>query len=523
GAAPDTPMDVRLQLQSYAAVPEMELPGMGVVVGGERIAPGQPRGNAVVEPRWLGPLAEPAFLCAKSETHFTWPASVDASEARLKLVSRKVYLPWYTCIFALFCIVAMQGICGPGWRAPGAERIAVPLLQWLLSLRLLIGVAGLYNDTALTARDVLSDGMSSLLCLPVLAVVALRPGGREVRTLMVSLELLVVAMIALRLALAGIGYVTGMGLTERVFGLPLSMIYVPAVPLGFALLLDGLRPLPRERRDLWIVFALFIAAYWAVPAATRDFGLIFVSGWPLAMVIGWFGARHLATPGGRLSRTGWWIAPALPVLFIAGWGVYIALFSSIASPTTALGTHIAEVVGWSRNDVRMLAFLAPDRVEALGTKFAFESLDLITSLQPLTQDLTGQGYLTQSNVKRSLLDNQFSDNLSAVHIIWQWGRAGAVALLLVIFVGIRSFRAPAAPGAGDSPPDWRALAGIMAGVTFAWAAIYMVMANLNWVPFTGRNIYLLAATSGGDLVEGLLLLLMMALPLAIVPPKAEAR
>jgi hypothetical protein len=34
------------------------------------------------------------------------------------------------------------------------------------------------------------------------------------------------------------------------------------------------------------------------------------------------------------------------------------------------------------------------------------------------------------------------------------------------------------------------------------------------VPFTGRNIYLLAASSGGDLIEGLALLLMARIGIA---------
>lgn len=34
----------------------------------------------------------------------------------------------------------------------------------------------------------------------------------------------------------------------------------------------------------------------------------------------------------------------------------------------------------------------------------------------------------------------------------------------------------------------------------------MILANLLLVPFTGRNIYLLAPSSGSDLIEGLALL-----------------
>ncbi|MBW8880285.1 MAG: hypothetical protein JF615_02335, partial [Asticcacaulis sp.] len=43
---------------------------------------------------------------------------------------------------------------------------------------------------------------------------------------------------------------------------------------------------------------------------------------------------------------------------------------------------------------------------------------------------------------------------------------------------------------------------------------YMVLANLLLVPFTGRNIYLLAVTSIGDLVEGAMLLVLAILTLS---------
>ncbi|HZG47628.1 MAG TPA: hypothetical protein VEZ41_15375, partial [Allosphingosinicella sp.] len=55
---------------------------------------------------------------------------------------------------------------------------------------------------------------------------------------------------------------------------------------------------------------------------------------------------------------------------------------------------------------------------------------------------------------------------------------------------------------------WPELAGTLAIWTLFGAAAYMVLANLLLVPFTGRNIYLLAASSGGDLMEGLGLFLM---------------
>jgi hypothetical protein len=165
----------------------------------------------------------------------------------------------------------------------------------------------------------------------------------------------------------------------------------------------------------------------------------------------------------------------------------------------------------------MLSYLDASKVEKLGTKWAFDAMDQQTSLEPLTRDPAGHGYLARSGIDRPILDYQYSDNLSAIHIMWPYGRFGMAALLLVALAGIAALWPPPREG-GDFWPD---LAASMAGATFVWAWVYMVAANLNWVPFTGRNLYLLAATSGGDLAEGLVLLLIMTLPFAV--PSAASR
>ena len=51
----------------------------------------------------------------------------------------------------------------------------------------------------------------------------------------------------------------------------------------------------------------------------------------------------------------------------------------------------------------------------------------------------------------------------------------------------------------------------MAVLTLPFSTAYMILGNLLIVPFTGRDIYLLASHSTGDLIEGTLLLALMAL------------
>lgn len=557
--------------------------------------------NPVIERKSLGLVGDAATLCATNNSRVTWPAAGAnvGAPARLSMEAAKIFLPRYCLLLIVLCVIAMHWLCAPGWHAPTPERIVVPLLQWLLILRMLIGVAGVFNNPDLNSGDVYWDVLSAFLCLPVLATVVLRPGGNELRPLLAGLALLVVmgtagiaiafgpppllslglcgvtliailgrmvlgvvtrlwawliarvkpipiaalvrtvrgvvarfepapqvsddqtkpglfiygsaivlAAIAVRFALVGIGSATGLKMTERFFSFPLSAIYVPAVILGFAMVLaHDARSAASLRRTLWIAL-LFAGAYFFVPMVTHDWGALFVYGWPLGLVIAWMGLRFgwARSPFRSIVYAG---ICASPALLVAGYAA-IALNSNMPSPATEPGAYMARANAWDLNQVRLLAFVAPSRVEAIGTKSAFESLDQMTSLEPLTRSATGEGYLAPSHVRPPLLDNQYSDNLSAIHLIWPLGRLGILGLLAVLLAGVFALRPPPRPYTDGETPDWAMLTAIGAGLTFYWAGTYMILANLDWVPFTGRNIYLLAATSTGDLLEGFLLVLMAA-------------
>jgi len=554
--------------------------------------------HPVLDPRWLGPIAASATICGTSEAGFKWPGTGGPEAMRLSLASKRTFLPLFGVIFVAIVGLAVHWLCARQWRVPSAERIVVPLLQWLLALRLLIGVAGLYNDSGLLLRTVLFDPLTAFLCLPILAVALLRPRQPETRPLMLCFAILLVAgfyalnlqlgrvampsvatglfgttllavvarffwrgpdstlatfrdrldrlvrragpalsrsmprargaspmlaaglalillLILFRLGFLAIGYGLGKRFSERPFGVPLSLIYIPGILLGFALMLDGLREFANRAWARWLVLGTFAAAYVLVPILTRDNGLIFISGWALAALILWFGAMR----GHAVARKpALWLVPVLmPIALVTLFAVWLAIKGPVPSPADNLGGYVAEAAQWDRNSVRMLAYLQPAHVPEIGTKISMESLDQTTSLGPLTNGLIGHGYLTPSYIRTALRDYQYSDNLSAVHIIWPWGRIGALAVLAVILAGVAALqpvRRRRTDGTAEDRDDWVRIAALGAGLTFFWAGAYMVLANLNWVPFTGRNIYLLAVTSGGDLAEGFVLLLMAALPFA---------
>jgi hypothetical protein len=566
--------------------------------------------HPVLDPRWLGPIASSATLCAASETRFAWPSAGGPDSLRLSLSSKRTFLPLFAVIFIAIVGLAMHWLCAGAWQAPSAERIAVPLLQWLLALRLLIGVAGLYNDSGLLLRTVLFDPLAAFLCLPILTVTLLRPQAPGLKPLMVSFAVLLIAgfyalnlqlgriaiasvpttlfgmtlfavivrcvfrvergllaslrdalaallrragpalsrwlpgarapafvaglaiivlLVLFRLGFLAIGFALGRRFSERPFGMPLSLVYIPGIVLGFALMLDGLRDMAGRVWAQWLVLVCFAAAYVLVPVLTHDNGLIFVSGWALAALILWFGLMR--------SDVQWrypalWLVPVLtPAVLVALFAGWLAVKGPVPSPADGLGRYVAEAIQWDRNSVRMLAYLQPERVAEIGTKTSLESLDQTTSLGPLTSGLVGHGYLTPSYIRTALRDYQYSDNLSAVHIIWPWGRIGALAVLAVILAGIAALQttAPVAdrqrapPRVSREAPDWVRITALGAGLTFLWTGAYMVLANLNWVPFTGRNVYLLAVTSGGDLAEGFVLVLMAALAVAGLRASNEAR
>ena len=115
--------------------------------------------------------------------------------------------------------------------------------------------------------------------------------------------------------------------------------------------------------------------------------------------------------------------------------------------------------------------------------------------------LGGHGYLAIPR-PTVLAPYQLNDNVTAIHLIAPFGRLGAASFLLLL-AAAALFYTRGALRTGDMPPLM--LAGIAALWTIFGAALYMILANLEVLPFTGKNVYFLAASSGSDLLEGAIL------------------
>lgn len=361
-------------------------------------------------------------------------------------------------------------------------------------------------------------------CLVVLAMVRFLP---DIASLKGSQKLFAggIAVVGLaimwRMGLWGIGQ----GLTEvstnlpslkeRVGPLPLSLLYQPMVMVGFAMMTAACVQEPSIKRVI-AIGALWGGALMAVPVLVSDSGIIWIYSWPLAFVLSWLALRSIiskAPAAGALLS----LLAAAP-LFILALAFYWSSEPMPGPNAEVLEPHLETAIEWnSRDEVRLLRFAAPEKLELLGNRMSFEMMDQAASLEPLVRNFWGRGYLEPSLIKNPVRKYQFNDNLLPVHITWPFGRFGLIALLgfIVVSAAVLVRRIP------PKEVSVNDIISLIAATTIAWAAIYMALANLNLMPFTGRNVFLLAVTSGGDAIEGLVMILLATLGV-VASGKGEA-
>jgi hypothetical protein len=119
--------------------------------------------------------------------------------------------------------------------------------------------------------------------------------------------------------------------------------------------------------------------------------------------------------------------------------------------------------------------------------------------------LAGHGYLAIPR-PTVLAPYHLNDNVTAIHLIAPFGRLGAAAFLLLLAAAALLYTSAVLRDRDAEDPPPLALAGIAALWTVFGAALYMILANLEVLPFTGKNVYFLAAASGSDLLEGAILI-----------------
>jgi hypothetical protein len=329
--------------------------------------------------------------------------------------------------------------------------------------------------------------------------------------------LLLSIVLVVRLAVGAVGWKERIDLGITV--LAISVVYTPLILLGFGRVLAASEARPTGWLRPGVFWTLLALATFVVPFTVRDSGyaLMFL---PIAGVAAGLAWRR------RIARLPW-TAPAaaamamlliLPILGAVGAARADRLgqtaqmsrgqMSSGLNDEQALASLDRQAKA-SQNLLRLYLIAAP---EALGADASTEAEALkiwSAQLSDYTGSLLGRGYLSPANLT-ALKPVQATDNLTAIHLMSPFGRL-ATGLFLALLAA-----APIAVSAMIHPAglDARRATGLLALWCLFGAAAYMTLANLQLVPFTGRNAYLLAPTSGGDLLEGAILVALAVWGLA---------
>jgi hypothetical protein len=467
------------------------------------------------------------------------------------------------------------------WQRNRLDGVLLTLVQYLLVLRIIIGVEGVFNDSVLNWRLIYADVGTALVTLPAILIAVRRREDASFNTIASVALFVVMALAALWwwlgtpdiiarfLAMLALGALAVRALTlgnafpavsraftsrltkllnrpptfwqillavivgarillgllgyrERIFGIAISAVYVPLLLVAIAALLAQAEEADAPRRrwlGLLFLGALAVGAG-VVALVINDIGFALVHVPPIAGVALWRLGQWIKTPAAegtppmtRSSRL-IWAAPAAGLA--AGYFALWALVTLTPPPSDSapLEDRVSYAVADRSTDpnwLRLRAVFAPGQIPQIGNRAAAVQLDQSQLLDELTGTLLGRGWMTPVDLGTFRWQaTHLSDYLGASHIMAPFGRAGALAMLLVLAAAA----AAAVSGRVKVPANWPSLAGALAIWTLFGAAAYMVLANLLLVPFTGRNIYLLAASSGGDLMEGLGLLLMAGIGLA---------
>jgi hypothetical protein len=174
-----------------------------------------------------------------------------------------------------------------------------------------------------------------------------------------------------------------------------------------------------------------------------------------------------------------------------------------------------------RNMARLHAAFAPGRLAANGNRAAVEFAAALGVMKDYAAGggIWGQGFLEMPAPVPAIRETHLSDHAAGVHIFWPHGLAGGGALALLY--GSVALLAAVRAGPGLTTGGWF---GILGALSFSLVSIYMLLANAGWMPFTGRNMFLLSPLSISDLLEGTLLLGIAArfLPRPASPPELKA-
>jgi len=404
-----------------------------------------------------------------------------------------------------------------------------------------IAISALVVMALLRANVALAGAIAvgaAVVLLPIVAAIVGRPFVERFTRPIEERAILKICVFGLAITAVRVLMWLGLGWKERIAlagaDLAVTVLYLPVVFLFFALLWrestrDASLPLSKAKiAGALAAGAIGVLLTIVLPYAVRDSGSVFVH---LPAVLLLFAIPMLSRPTPRavimgvplilllLAHTVILLVPRLRGGEDAEPSKNRAYQRALASESEA-EQFLALRLKASANDLRLMSQIAPHQLEEAGT---LKAEGLVAQRRMLDRysgrGILGAGFL---NVPLAVFrSTHLNDNLSAIHILAPFGILGGAAVLallaalaiLPLYSVLRSRLL-----AGLSPEDTvsaRSALGIISLWTFCVAGIYMFAANVGLVLFTGKNVYLLAAASKSDAVEGGVLLLIALLSLTV--------
>jgi hypothetical protein len=180
---------------------------------------------------------------------------------------------------------------------------------------------------------------------------------------------------------------------------------------------------------------------------------------------------------------------------------------------------LERIVAIEGNSIRLLDLIAPRAVEGLGLRQGYEQRAAMSEMFAYAATLTGRGW-PSSAVPRELRVTHVDDAVTAVHLLAPFGRIAALGLgafLIAFALGSAALLGARA----ESREHIGTQQARLALAILLTVSLYMLFANIGVVPFTGRNFYFLSVASNSDLLEGGLLLVILAAALGHSPQQVQ--
>jgi hypothetical protein len=324
------------------------------------------------------------------------------------------------------------------------------------------------------------------------------------------------------------------GAKERFSQVPLAAIYVPGFLILFALACarfwqeTRFRPANTDRIRRFVLCAGgIIFLHLAISGAlVSDLGMALYA-LPVSLLLVIVVVQSLPQASLTQETYAWIVAAGVP--FLAA-----ALF--LAAPRLSIGTAEAflekdilseklrdpDAIVTDKNLLRLLQWVDRKKLDDTGTE-ASEAISqhLMVMDDYTTRGVCGEGYM-KVPVIPSVREVSMSDNVAAIYLLAQFGALGVAGLAAAwALLATAAREMPEASGEGEGL-IWRRFGWCLAalcGVTIAFVSLYMVAANCQLAPFTGRNVYLLGLGSLGDVWESCILLALCSTGLVISRPR----